>query len=155
MLISKPSLLLPVVVGCCSSTDRPPELKRSGTGGGPVTRSNSQLFGNGTPGRCFAVPSVRRRCSVFSKHNFTMVSAGIVASCLALLAPARGFVRPIVTRTPGAEVRVLSCHTPALSGCVCLIRSTERVWEMRVMNVVSSWSLMGSEQQNQLANIPF
>lgn len=40
---------------------------------------------------------------------FTMVSAGIVASCLALLAPARGFVSPIVTRTPGAEVRVLSC----------------------------------------------
>lgn len=42
----------------------------------------------------------------------TMVSAGTVASCLALLAPARGFVSPIVSRTPGAEVctAVWSCH---------------------------------------------
>ncbi|CAM9592732.1 unnamed protein product [Ectocarpus sp. 6 AP-2014] len=37
-----------------------------------------------------------------------MVSPTVVASCLALLAPARGFVSPIVTRTPGAQIAAAS-----------------------------------------------
>lgn len=49
---------------------------------------------------------------------FIMVSAGIVASCLALLAPARGFVSPIVTRTPGAEVRAF--HVTGRVGRFCV-----------------------------------
>lgn len=91
-----------------------------------------------------------------------MVSAGVVASCLALLAPARGFVSPIVTRTPGAEVRVSSCHRVFTSEVVVACdsgRSTRRgVGEMRAMNdsvVVSSYALICSDEQSKLAKMSF
>lgn len=49
-----------------------------------------------------------------------MISTGLVASCLALLAPAQGFVTPIISRFSGGEVRT----TFFLHGAAVLLTRT-------------------------------
>lgn len=59
-------------------------------------------------GCCLHGPAVQPpHCSRqhLQQASCRMISAVLVASCLALLAPAQGFVTPIVSRVPGSEVR--------------------------------------------------
>lgn len=95
--------ILPGALVCCGSTEYVAVM--CGSSGIVRDSVNANILLSIVPERIFRTPcssAQARRSPLY----VTMVSAGLVASCLALLAPARGFVRPIVTRTPGAEVRV-------------------------------------------------
>lgn len=54
-----------------------------------------------------------------------MVSSRLVASCLVLVGPAQGFVRPFVTRVPGSEVGYLNASVNACDRLYALGRQRE------------------------------